>query len=217
MNLGELRTATQTRGYATDTATAQTEMINSVYRRLCGEMHWRWLEQVDTSLSTAAGQANYSLSSITDLVHINTVRLQTATEYYDLEWADANTIMPALHIDRSQGIPSVWTYVDQSIQLYPRPAGVYTIVINYIYDPPDLSADSDTPVFPATYHDILVYGCVMDLAMRERDWSAFNAAQAQYEGRKGDMKRQLGIIQRQSPTTVISSGVWDKYGVPNYR
>lgn len=230
MNLGQLRTAIQARGYATDTATQQTELINMRYREIAGRHRWPWLETSDTSIATTAGTGTYSLSSITDLLWVDAVRIQfpatgTPTEQYNLEYV-ANEDLKQLRFDGSydiagaQGIPEWWTQrggPGGSLIILPNPERAYKVDLDYLKDPADLSGDSDTPLFPATYHDLLVWGPIIDLAFRERDWNGMGQAQGQYDRLFMQMERAYGVRQRQNSTHVKQSATWGRFTDPYWR
>lgn len=212
MNLGELRTAIQQKGYGTDTATAQTGLINSIYRRIGGEHRWPWLEAQNTSITTTAGDPDYSLAAITDLAHIDAVRVHRGTEYPQLSYIAPQDLRDMEHVDRDNGTPRFWTYVNAQLRLWPAPDAAYTVTIDYLKRPTVLSADGDTPIFDSTYHDVLVWGAVAELAFRERDWSAKNFADAEFNLRYNEMKRSYGLKQRQNATHVKRSSFWDHVG-----
>lgn len=206
-----LRTAIQQRGYASDTATAQTELLNSVYRRLSGMRRWPWLETGTAGLVTIVGQSAYNLlSTVPDFLHVDAVRLEIGTEYYDLEYEREQDFRSLQHTDRTNGIPSLWTLRGRAdLNLHPRPDRVYTVTVDYLKDPPDLLSDSDQPLVPATYQDILVWGAIVELAYRERDWQGVQVADANYGQRLLDMMLEYGLTQRQTSTQVVQSGTYD--------
>lgn len=46
------------------------------------------------------------------------------------------------------------------ITLYPIPEDIENLLLRYLYMPADMSGDSDTPVLPEKFHDILVFGAL---------------------------------------------------------
>lgn len=208
MNLGQLRTELQTKGYGTDTATAQTSMLNSVYRRIAGRHRWPWLEKENVALSTTASDPDYSLSTITDLLHIDAVRIEFGTSYPKIEYMEPQDFSDLEHEDRVNGEPIFWTYMNSELRLWPTPDKAYSLTIDYIRRPTDLSLDADEPAFDAIYHDILVWGAAAQMAYRERDWSAKNFADAEYDQRFREMERAYGVKQRQNSSRVKRSDFW---------
>lgn len=205
MNVAALQTAVQAKGYGTDTATAQIELLNSVYRRLCGLHRWPWLEKQDTSISTVVGTGSYVLTGITDLLRVDAVHITSGTEYPELEYRPPLELRDLDHVDRATGVPKYWSVLDQKLQFWPRPDKVYSVTIDYIFDPPELVAAGAAPIFDATFHDILVWGAVKEIAFRERDWNAVSWAKNEYEVSLAQMERSYGIRQRQTASHVRQS------------
>ena len=59
-----------------------------------------------------------------------------------------------------------YSYFDgyaQRLRLYPRQNEDFELSIRYIYRPPRLQEDTDTPQLPQSHHLILAYACLMDV------------------------------------------------------
>lgn len=78
----------------------------------------------------------------------------------------------------------------QRFRLYPRQSADYEITIRYIYRPPELIEDNDTPEFPSASHPILAY-----MALREVFVKHDNTAQAAMYDRKVNIE-MLKMEQR---------------------
>lgn len=203
MNLAAIRTAIQAKGYATDTATQQTEAINSVYRELTGMRRWSWLEAQSTGKTTTVGQSyvtNLNLGGeLPNFGVVDAIRLSINDDNYNLDYLPPQELRDLLHVDEATGVPEFWTYFNSRFTFYPIPDQVYTLTIDYIKDPDDLSADGDVPILPITHHDILVWGAIKEMAFRQRDWNAFNAANGEFTERLNRLQKSEGIRQRQRP------------------
>lgn len=223
MNLGQIKTAIQARGYATDTVTQQIGAINTRYHELVGLHKWPWLETSSGAIPTVTGQLSYALTAITDLLFVDAVRLSfpssgTPTEEYDLEYIssedfDSYRFELGADLVGTNGIPRYWTQdggAGGSLNLLPTPDRVYKLNINYLRVPVDLTVDADTPVFPSTFHDILVWGAIVDMAFRERDWSGMQMAQGEYSRMLGQMERAHAVRQRQNSTHVKRTRWWNQ-------
>ncbi len=218
MNLAQIQTAVQNRGYSTDTSAAQIDIINSVYRELRSERQWWWLEKQDTSLLTTIGVGTVSHSTIADFLHPTAVRIQLPTNpypqgVYDLTYMPPQEMRSNEHLWRDQGIPEYWSEQAGVFHFWPIPDQVYTVVVDYIRDPGDLVLTTDVPVFPAVYHDVLVWGAVAELTFRERDVFNNRTAMEVYQAKLEKMRKADSIRQRQSSRYVTRSGMYDSQNV----
>lgn len=220
MNLGQLRTAIQRRGYETDTVTSQTEAINSVYREIVGDHRWKWLEAQSAAVPTVAGTAGYALTAFgTDVVHPLRVHFgSTAIGFEDLSYIPPEEMQRLQFQDRagdSRGVPTNWTYQNSQIILWPEPdSASYSIFLDYVKDPPDLSADGDTPLLPATYHDLLVVGAIAEIATRQRDWATHDRYRTRFQIGLRRMKAQEGLGQQGQSLQIPRSGFFDSAVYP---
>lgn len=210
MNLAALQAAIQAKGYGTDTAAQQLLFLNEVYREVHGMMRWPFLEAQDTSLVTIAGTNAYTLP-MANWRNLDAVRLQqTAIQnYQNLEFLQTQDFRDLENVDRDTTTPCYWTFYANQLHLYPVPDGVYTAVIDYIIEPPDLAAPTDIPVLPLPYHDILVWGAVESLCFRERDWLGRDFAQQKKETLLKRMSEEYLTRQRQTSSHVKKSGYWE--------
>lgn len=207
-SLADLRSRLQQRGYGTDTKFAQNALINSVYRRIWGMRRWWFLEVAfDTSLVTTANTESVALSAVEDLLHVDRVLLSYGSETYPLKYvrqSEFNALKPEL-TPITPGTPTVWTRVAGSLYFYPTPDKAYTVLLDYVKEPPPLVSDSDVSVLPPAYEDLLVWGPIRELTFRERDDNGWALANTEYNERLGDMVRQDGLEQRQTSQEVVRS------------
>lgn len=216
MNLGQLQTQIQDRGYSIDTATAQADIIASVYRRICAERRWWWLEKRDqTTIQTIIGTPNYNTTGITDLREINEVRIQgnpaTVQNSFDLRYMPPTEMHANVHMWRDNGIPEYWSQAGNQLWLWPYPDLVYQTVIDYIYQPPDLVNSTDIPVMPVQFHDVLIWGAIRELTFRERDVFNHRTADGIFQDALMQMRKEQGVRQRQSSRYVGRSGLYDSW------
>lgn len=209
--LADIRLCIQNKGYGLDTAPGvQNSMINSVYRRIIGMYRWPFLELADnSSITCAVGVAKYNVGVIADLLHIDAVRAEIDSEFYDLEYADMQVFRTLEHTDRAVGVPRYWTSGDQELRVWPYPDRAYTLKIDYIIDPADLVGDADVPVIPPAYRDVLCWGAIAELTFRERDVEGYNIAKQEYLAILTDMKAEFNLRNRQSSDQVGRSGTYD--------
>ena len=210
MNLGQLRSAIQSHGYTSDTASNQNDFINQAYRRVHGQERWKFLEKQNSTLFTVFNTPNYNLP-MTDWRNLDAVRIQVVNDQHfdNLKFLPEQMFRDYYHVDRDASNPFYWTLMDQQLWFYPVPDQAYQVVIDYIMEPPDLVADGDQPVIPLPYQDILVWGAIKALAFRERDWIGADIAGNEYSDILEKMKEEYMIKQRQTASHVQKSGYWN--------
>lgn len=84
------------------------------------------------------------------------------------------------------------------IGLYPIPTTAENIQLRYLKTPADLSSDSDTPVIPEKYHDILVYGALYMFGHPYIDDTRFESALQRYTDLLNEMKLSYNPIPDQA-------------------
>lgn len=210
MNLAALQAAVQAKGYGTDTAAQQLLFLNEVYREVHGMMRWPFLEAQDSSLVTVTGTNSYTLP-MANWRNLDAVRIQISAfqQFNNLSYLGMQDFRDLEHVDRDVTTPFYWTFYANQLHFFPVPDGTYTVVIDYIIEPPDLAAAGDVPVLPLPYHDILVWGAVESLCFRERDWLGRDFAQQKKEALLKRMSEEYLMRQRQTSSHVKKSGYWD--------
>jgi hypothetical protein len=212
LQLSEIQADIQALGYGTDTASQQIKFINDTYREVNGMHRWQFLEAQDSTLVTVSGVNAYSLpAAVAAGRNLDAVRLQIAAtqDYLNPEYMPPQRFRDYENIDPDVGTPAFWTYINQQLHFYPTPGDAYTVVIDYVTQPADLVNPTDTPVWPETYHDVLVWGSIRSIAFRERDWLGRQFAQSEFEQRLTRLEDEYSTRQRQSSSHVLKSGHWD--------
>jgi hypothetical protein len=197
--VSEIQTAVQAHGFGSDTAAAQLEGINQVERQINGKRRWPWLEKTTTGTLTV-GTASYAVPA--DFRQPDSVRVEIGTEYYDLEYLRPVELRRLSHVDRDNSTPRYWTEYEGKLYFHPRPDRVYTYTLDYVKKVTQLTAGS-TPLAPSDYHDVYVWGALMMLAARERDWQMHAFAGSQFRERVQEMEDEYNLRQRQSSSRVV--------------
>lgn len=210
MTLADIIASIQAKGFGTDTAAEQKTAVNSVYRRIHGMRRWPYLERRSTALTTSTGQSNVTLAALPNLMWIDAVRIEQGTERFDLHYAHPQELRDYQTGWQDSGCPTHWTEAAGELVLWPTPEAQDTIVLDYTTTPADLALDADVPVFDSTFHDVLVWGAVVELAFRQRDSNLMAMAKAEFNERITEMVRSYGIRQRQQSLTVQASDWWDR-------
>lgn len=181
LTLSDLKAQIQAEGYANDTSTQQTIMIRSVLRRLYGQRRWKFAAA--TSLAFTATVANAGAVALGTLgrgIMLNSVRIESGTDYRTLDFVDYTELAKRRHLDRGVGVPRYWSRQGDTVYFYPRPDATYALAIDYQALITLPSADGDSIVWPETHADVIAYAVIMRLARRQRDWNGFDRAKVDY-------------------------------------
>lgn len=132
-----------------------TDHINNGYRQITTRYRFH-ANMIRSTFSTVAGTASYPLNALDLEVHNvwnkTTGRVIRKIDQLNLQSYDDSVAYPT-----SRGVPTKFYRDGSNLVLFPNPDSVYTIEILTKRLPVVLSAGSDVPVIPETWHDCLVY------------------------------------------------------------
>lgn len=103
------------------------------------------------------------------------------------------------------------------VTLYPIPTAIENLQVRYLQTPADMSGDTDTPLLPEKFHDILVFGALYLYGHPYIDDSRVSDARERFNAMLEDMKvssnpipDQLTILQPwdQRPRRVLGRLPW---------
>lgn len=206
---GDIIEAVRASGYSTDQDDSAFIMLNIEQRTLAADHRWRFL-LATTTIAAVAGTATYSLAGITDLMHLESVRLATpGTDTPELEFLDSEELLELAAINpsfTSYTTPEFWCDVTPgTLQLFPAPTQPGTLTVRYLRKVTDITTEGQIPDVPTEYLDVLRAGVCMRLAARERQWDAKAQFEAERAGLLAAMKGQYGLRQRQTAYRVVNS------------
>ena len=69
----------------------------------------------------------------------------------------------------------------QQLRLYPRQSEDFELSVRYIYKPPALQEDTDTPELPPSHHLVLAYACLMDILNKHDNFALGRIYKKKYE------------------------------------
>lgn len=211
----DIKAGVRARGYETDTATEQLALLNQVQRRWFGAHRWD-AALVTATVPAVAGTSAYALP--TGVVHISSVRLAPAggePVVVPLRWEHTEQLRADLEAvgPNTRSTPEYWSKTGPAtISLYPVPAQTGTLTVVYYQTCPILTGDSDVPLMPEAYVDILICGVAEILAKRERQWEAATAFRTERMEIEREARAQLGISQMQTSGEVAQSGFYGARG-----
>lgn len=180
MTRAEIKTLIQAAGHGTDTDAAQNEAIRAAFNELAGMRQWSWLETVQTDATTTIGD-NTVDGLDTDINTVNEVFLTLGSDAYaPLIRIDSAELLRKANEDTVNDVPIWYAEYDGGLLVHPRPNQAYTVTVHYIQVPAEPSGDAWVPPFDANFHYVLAWGALRYLSFRQRDWSAYNMATAEF-------------------------------------
>lgn len=151
---------------------------------------WKQLEKQDT-VSTVAGQSNYALPS--DFVRSIHFNLEDGNNKYVLIENQWDTVRRSLNDNTANSTPQMYAIHYQQLYLSPPPDKVYTVRMDFIYKPTDMSADGDTTPFPEYILEEYAYAMLQrdlgrsrEYLMAFQNWQRMMEEYAMSEGRPAD-------------------------------
>lgn len=111
---------------------------------------------------------------------------------------DGYRVFPANleHRTDSTGFPAYYYVLNNKLYFIPEPDGDYTGEIWYYRKATDLISDTDTPIFPAEYHYLIVLG-VVGQAKRKRNDPAYTTYMDDYDAGKVLMMQDMREKQKE--------------------
>jgi hypothetical protein len=113
---------------------------------------WPWLETSEQTISFTAGNREASLP--TDVVGVNWA-YDTTDDYRLIDQMGRGDFFHQDHLRSETGQPVTYRVYGAKMQLNPTPSVNTTVVAECIMQPVDL-AGGDSPVFPSSFHNILI-------------------------------------------------------------
>jgi hypothetical protein len=77
--------------------------------------------------------------------------------------------------------PMFWTMYDQTIKLFPTPAGAYTLSLKYHKKPTELEDSADVPEIPSEFAELLVVGAAYRVMQVKDNYDQAGVLQNKYD------------------------------------
>jgi len=120
---------------------------------------WKCLEKQSTS-SLVVGQENYALPS--DFERPIHIQVESGSNYYEVHETNYDTIIACLNANTGGNArPSLYCIHYDQIYFDTTSDDTYTVRIDYIHQPSDMSDDEDTTVFPEHILEEYAYAFLM--------------------------------------------------------
>lgn len=173
--------------------------VNTAYRRVqSAEALWPWRELTSTTLTVVA--ATRSIALPIDAWRVLSVYNSTDTIKL---WPFEGTVEQLRQWDQTEtGTPIQYRILNDLLQVYPIPTGSTVLTVEYLGRAADLSGDSDLPVFPSQYHDILVEGALADAYADDGNTSQYTLHDGRFKELLAEMRQDL-LSDRQERSSEI--------------
>lgn len=170
------------------------QFINDAYRQIASERRWSWTEATQ-NIATTAGTGTNSLGALTTNYPAFWGRLmptaagQKEPKFLDMFAFDQNGYNRNFQ-GTTQGMPTHYTIHNDTITWYPIPDAIYTYALKYWRHAVNLSANGDYPLILPGDREVLVYGALYRLAMRQGDAQRAALYKNEYEAQLENMRRK---------------------------
>lgn len=176
-------------------------IINAANLRL-GRVHdWPWLQVLGTISWTANDTDGYDLSAVTSWRHTK----HLGYEDQKLQYATPQAFVAKSN--RTGATPDSYTIMGSTLYLAPNPTQAVTLDHLYVVDESPLAGDSDTPLLPAAYTELLVLLALQPLAVRLHDTELLNMAKTEYRQALEDARDEVRRT-RQLPSVEVDQSSW---------
>lgn len=197
MNLAEIRTEVQGRGYHYLPTSRLDLWIRQTYEWVCSLYPWPFLE------TTATGAAPLTIPDLSQILYVS-------SSSHGLDGADLRDILDADPGLTETGTATNWYLDGNTVKIWPSEAGT-TLAVRYLKSPPVLT-DTDSPLLPSAYHEILIDGTVMRGLKDNDEYDTAQALQAVIDLQVEGMKNAILHRNYQNPTSLVQSGDPEDYG-----
>lgn len=204
--LVDYRRLVRLKGYDTFTDAQIDDTVNEARRRLVRDRRWTFLSSTSSSLVTIAQNPAVALSGIADLQHLDAVRITVAGSERDMSFMPLEELRSEQDVRPSIDVPRFWTRRNGTLLLYPTPDIVYTLSVEYVAKPAQLTTGTD-PLIPDEMQDLVAWAAVPPLAFRQRDGAAMTYAENHY---KEQLRMAIGqeSMQQRQRSQQVGSGYW---------
>jgi len=211
-NLGTLRA--QVRAIAdvdaTDVSDADINTyINDAYQEAIADEQWPFL-LTRAVFNTVSGTADYDVTSVLESTAEAHRILHVSSEGIKLEKLEtAHYLMLEPHGGSAgSGTPQAWTTMDGTkLVLWPAPGGIASVQVVYLKLAPDLTQDTNEPLFPSRYHHVLKWGALRFLYTKIGDLESAEGATKTYED--GVSVLVADLVKSTPPTALIWGKITD--------
>jgi hypothetical protein len=197
VNLLEIRTEIEGRGFDEVGSARIDRWINRAYQRICDREAWPFLE------TTTTGAAPLTISDVRAVLSV----IDTTKDYV-LEWDDERTIRERDPSLAATGNPDSYYLDGSDIKVFP--IATNDLSVRYIKFPDELTDDSHEPVVPSRYHYVIVDFAVCEAYKDSDNLEAWQILRDDVEEQLAEMANTLLVPNFSNPAQVVG-GVHDTW------
>lgn len=109
----------------------------------------------------------------------------------------------------STGKPYFYDVNGDTLSVYPTPDASYNIQLRYWRTPTEMSAGSDEPEIPSTYHHLLVSYALVKCFERENDYDAAMYHQSRFDAGLMKCRGEVQYDTNDKTQPRVASGMWN--------
>ncbi len=188
-DLASLRTELAARGFDYLSDTRKTYFLNDGMQELAEMYPWPFLR------TTATGVAPLAITDVGQVLSV-----YDSTNQCMLRSADGRDLETS-----TAGTPTYWYLEDTTLKVEPTNTTA-SLIVRYIKVPAELSATTDTPLFPARYRAMIVDAAQIRALSEDSDSPELAAGiQARLDAKVIRMRDALMSREYDSPSLIIAS------------
>lgn len=149
---GEVNTYFGSHALLTASSSAKSkEFVNRMYLQLARSFRFHELEFTDTGSATVASTATVAIpTNAREIISVRDTTNEHKLLKRDIDWYEGMDQADA------EGVPEVWLRYGSNLVFWPTPDAAYNLQIRYMKLPDEMSSDSDEPVYPVDWHEVIV-------------------------------------------------------------
>jgi len=188
VNFGVLKSEVLARGFNFQDAARVGRWVNQAHAELCDQEDWPFLQAAETGVPPLA---------ISDLgvvlgVSCGTIQLAPADQIQlEDDYSDLTV----------QGAPTFYFPTTTGIGTYPLTTD--EIRVRYSRVPDDMTDDSDEPLPPARFHELIVLGALRRAALEESDGPDYQTFDAEWQRGVQTMRERVLLWHRDGNQSML--------------
>jgi len=158
--------------------------LNQVYLDICSRYNWKFLEKTDTATITSTTTSLNLDVELTDLNKVYDVVIEDSDGVKTRLMFLPEDIFQQMYSKSKQdttGTPKYYRIWGNTMYFYNLPDENFTVTMKYTFYTSRMVGPGDTPIFPETFHEIIVLGAAAKARQYNDDFEEADMIQKEYE------------------------------------